>query len=39
MFNLGPIAVWYGMFADWAVRSVIFTARFLSGKWIKMQLS
>lgn len=39
MFNLGPIAVWYGMFADWVVRSIIFTIRFLSGKWIKMQLS
>lgn len=38
-FGLGPIAVWYGMFADWTVRGCIFAARFLSGRWIKLQLS
>lgn len=38
-FGLGPIAVWYGMFADWTVRGIIFATRFLSGKWIKLQLS
>ncbi len=32
--HMGPMAVWYGMFADWALRSVIFTLRFLSGRWI-----
>lgn len=31
--GFGPIAVWIGMFADWGIRSVIFSARFLSGKW------
>lgn len=34
-YNMGPMAVWYGMFADWALRSVIFFSRFLSGKWMK----
>ena len=38
-FGLGPIAVWYGMFADWTVRGIIFATRFLSVKWIKLQLS
>lgn len=33
-FNLGLKAVWIGMFADWVVRAVIFSARFLSGKWL-----
>ena len=28
----GPIGVWYGMFADWGVRGVIFTIRFVRGK-------
>lgn len=31
----GPIGVWLGMFADWTVRSVIFTIRFKSGKWLE----
>lgn len=34
VYHMGPMAVWYGMFADWALRSVIFTLRFLSGRWI-----
>ena len=34
-YNMGPMAVWYGMFADWALRSVIFFSRFFSGKWMK----
>lgn len=32
--GFGPIAVWIGMFADWGIRSVIFSIRFLSGKWM-----
>jgi putative MATE family efflux protein len=32
--GFGPIAVWIGMFADWGIRSIIFSARFLSGKWM-----
>lgn len=35
MFGLGPIAVWYAMFMDWGVRSVIFFLRFRSGRWLK----
>ncbi len=35
VFGMGPMAVWYGMFADWTIRGIIFTTRFLSGKWIK----
>lgn len=34
-FQFGPMAVWIGMFADWTIRSVIFIARFRSGKWQK----
>ena len=34
VYQFGPMAVWIGMFADWTVRSVIFTGRFLSGKWL-----
>lgn len=33
-FHMGPMAVWYGMFLDWGVRSVIFSLRFVSEKWI-----
>jgi putative MATE family efflux protein len=38
VYNFGPMAVWIGMFADWTIRTVIFTARFLSGKWLKHQV-
>ena len=34
VFGLGPIAVWIGMALDWLVRAVLYTWRFLSGKWI-----
>lgn len=34
-FSMGPMAVWYGMFADWTIRAFIFSGRFLSGRWIK----
>lgn len=34
-FQMGPMAVWYGMFADWAVRGLIFFCRFRSGRWLK----
>lgn len=31
--GFGPIAVWIGMFTDWGVRGILYTIRFLSGKW------
>ena len=35
VFHVGPMAVWIGQLSDWAARSIIFTARFKSGKWLK----
>ena len=34
----GPIGVWYGMFADWGVRGVIFKIRFVRGKWLRFKV-
>ncbi len=34
-FHFGPIAVWIGMFADWAIRGALFFVRFASGNFIK----
>lgn len=34
----GPMGVWIGMFADWGVRGVIFTIRFLRGKWLRFHV-
>lgn len=34
-YHFGPMAVWIGMFADWSIRAVIFSRRFLGGKWLK----
>lgn len=39
VWGFGPIAVWIGMFADWTVRGIIFTTRFLSGKWCKHSIT
>ena len=38
VWGFGPIAVWIGMFADWTIRGIIFTTRFLSGKWAEKQI-
>lgn len=37
-FGMGPMAVWYGMFADWTLRSIIFIGRYLSGAWLKKEV-
>lgn len=34
VWSFGPIAVWIGMACDWMLRSIIFTARFHSRKWL-----
>lgn len=36
--GFGPMGVWIGMFADWAIRGCIFTWRFLSGRWEKKRV-
>ena len=33
--GFGVLGVWIAMFTDWAVRSVCFTVRFRSGKWLE----
>ncbi len=38
VWGFGPMAVWIGMFADWTLRAVIFTCRFLSGKWLQKKV-
>lgn len=35
VMGFGPMGVWIGMFADWTVRSIIFTWRFHSSKWLQ----
>jgi len=39
VFHFGLVGVWIGMFADWIVRAVIFTTRFVNGKWLHYKLS
>lgn len=34
-FQMGPLAVWIGMGADWTIRSFIFLARFKTNKWLE----
>lgn len=35
VFGYGVMAVWIGMFTDWSIRAVIFTARFMSRRWLR----
>lgn len=37
-FGFGPMAVWIGMFSDWAIRGMIFTWRFYSRKWLNYKV-
>ena len=34
-FGGGLLAIWTGMFVDWAFRSLFFAIRFFSGKWME----
>lgn len=34
VFHFGPIAVWIGMSSDWLCRGIVYSVRFLSGKWL-----
>lgn len=36
VFHLGLICVWIGMFADWGIRAILFTRRFVSEKWLHL---
>ena len=36
--DIGVMTVWLGMYADWVVRGVIYTIRFLRGKWKNIKL-
>ena len=36
--DLGPLCIYIGMWADWAVRTVVNIVRFYSGKWIHKRL-
>ncbi|MCM1047223.1 MAG: MATE family efflux transporter [Clostridiales bacterium] len=39
VFHMGLMAMWIGMFADWIVRAIIFTTRFINGKWLNYKMS
>lgn len=39
VFQFGLMGVWIGMFADWIVRAVVFTTRFVNGKWLRYKIS
>ena len=36
-FNLGMIGTWFAMFADWAVKAVLFVRRYANGTWMKFR--
>lgn len=36
--GVGLVGIWCGYFLDWAVRSVVMTARFYSNKWTKYKV-
>lgn len=36
--DLGVMSVWIGMYADWIVRAIFYTIRFIRGKWKNIRL-
>ncbi len=34
----GLLAIWMGMYLDWAFRSLCFFVRFVRGKWLEQQV-
>ncbi len=34
-YGFGPMAVWIGMFSDWALRGIVFSVRFHRRKWLE----
>lgn len=38
VFNMGVIGIWVAMGFDWALRGIIYIARFKSGKWKNFQV-
>ena len=36
--GMGMIGTWFAMFADWGVKGVLFTVRYLNGKWMKFKI-
>lgn len=38
VFSIGVIGVWIAMISDWALRSLLFTLRLRSGKWLNRDL-
>ncbi len=37
-FGVGLVGIWWGFFADWTGRSIIFVLRYRSGKWAKQKV-
>lgn len=37
-FGYGVIGIWFGMFADWTVRGILFGIRYAKGKWASREL-
>lgn len=38
VFHVGLIGIWIGFLVDWFVRSVVFTARYFSGRWTRFNV-
>lgn len=38
VLEVGLIGIWCGYFADWLVRSVVFSLRYASGRWTRHQV-
>ncbi len=38
VLDFGLVGVWFGMFFDWIVRSILYVLRLRSGKWLQNQV-
>lgn len=36
--GIGILGVWIGMFSDWTIRAIIFSIRYMHGKWLDIKV-
>jgi Na+-driven multidrug efflux pump len=38
ILGFGVFGIWIGMYADWSFRGILFSIRYLKGKWLHREI-